>query len=174
MRVVADTTTECMRQQLMTIADAEYRDIGCDRLTQPARGGFTPIQPVGNHRARAGDDDAGYGARRRQLCAAVNAHAARLRGRKLESAPKPLREIAVSSAHGGNGLAGLHDQQLHVSIGGSTPTTSAMVVTPRATCCAALTRKGRMPSPSAVSASLAKSSVGWIICRNCGEMRIIS
>ena len=71
--------------------------------------------------------------------------------------------------------AAYHDVREGAAVeGGSTLTTSGIVVTPRATCAAADARSGRMPSSWAACTTLARSMSCRISRRIGGEMRNIS
>ena len=158
----------------MSVAHPEHWQACLRGGAQPVRGALTPVQALGDHRTGAGNHRCVDLLQRRQPFVRIHSHHRDFLIRQTQPALEPDREIAMTRVQGRQRGAGLHDQDFHYSTGGNTPTTSAIVVTPRATCAAALTRNGRKPSARAVSLNFCRSIFGKIIARTFGEMRIIS
>ncbi len=62
-RVVGHLATQRMCQQLMAVADAEYRQVVVGGLAQPRGAALAPVGMVGDEGGRAGHQHAGEGMR---------------------------------------------------------------------------------------------------------------
>lgn len=108
-RVEANFAPESIRQKLVTIANAEHRNIVHDKFAKPASQGFAPRRMFGHHGVRSSDDGAGNLAWVRQtpLAARINDNSRILR---LSNALRdPLIEIPQFLGETGKRIPGLYD-----------------------------------------------------------------
>jgi len=96
-------------QQLMAVTDAEHRHAFGNPSGEPARSGFAPHLPVGDHGVRARDDGRGNFAGLRQRFTATridNPHR-----HVAEAGRNPALEIAPMGDEIGDEVAKLDDEQ---------------------------------------------------------------
>ena len=109
-RQIADVSSQCMRHQLMAIADAEQRQFDIHRIADPASHTFTPCSALGHHGSRAGNH-------RPCILRAVAAALRRPPHPRYEAAAlepraksEPMREVAMAGTDDVRRPAGAYDQ----------------------------------------------------------------
>jgi len=109
-RVVADLAAQCMRQQLVAVADAEQRRARMRGIAQPLRAALAPVAALGDHRSRTGDQHAGKSPGIGQRFAGLDIDDPRGIGGQSRGDPDPVREAPVP-AHRGHRLSGFEDEE---------------------------------------------------------------